>query len=91
MLVTQLCLTFCDPMDCRPPGSSVHEILQARILELDEGLPLPSPGHLLDPRIEPGSPTLWTDSLLSEPPGKPFKCLVSTNFSASGFRDSQEQ
>ena len=29
----QLCLTLCDPMDCRPPGSSVHGILQARILE----------------------------------------------------------
>ena len=30
--VTQLCLTLCDPMDCTPPGSSVHGILQARIL-----------------------------------------------------------
>ena len=29
----QLCLTLCDPLDCRPPGSSVHRILQARILE----------------------------------------------------------
>ena len=29
----QLCLTLCDPMDCTPPGSSVHGILQARILE----------------------------------------------------------
>ena len=29
----QLCLTLCDPMDCCPPGSSVHGILQARILE----------------------------------------------------------
>ena len=29
---TQLCLTLCD-IDCSPPGSSVHEILQARILE----------------------------------------------------------
>ena len=29
----QLCLTFCDPMDCSLPGSSVHGILQARILE----------------------------------------------------------
>ena len=31
--VTQLCLTLCDPVDCSPPGSSVHGILQARILE----------------------------------------------------------
>ena len=29
----RLCLTPCDPMDSSPPGSSVHEILQARILE----------------------------------------------------------
>ena len=32
-LVAQLCLTFCDPVDCHPPGSSVHGILQARIVE----------------------------------------------------------
>ena len=29
----QLCPTLCDPMDCSPPGSSVHGIFQARILE----------------------------------------------------------
>ena len=33
VLITQSCLTLCDPMDCNPPGSSVHSILQARILE----------------------------------------------------------
>ena len=33
MLVTQSCLTLCDPMDCSLPDSSVHGILQARILE----------------------------------------------------------
>ena len=32
-LVTQSCLTLCDPRDCRPPCSSVHGIFQARILE----------------------------------------------------------
>ena len=31
--VAQSCLTLCDPTDCGLPGSSVHEILQARILE----------------------------------------------------------
>ena len=31
--VAQLCPTLCDPMDCRPPSSSVHGIFQARILE----------------------------------------------------------
>ena len=32
-LVTQLCSTLCDNMDCGPPGSSVHGIFQARLLE----------------------------------------------------------
>ena len=32
--VTQSCLTLSDPMDCSLPGSSVHGIFQARILEL---------------------------------------------------------
>ena len=31
--VTQSCPTLCDPMDCSPPGSSVHGIFQARVLE----------------------------------------------------------
>ena len=35
------------------------------------GLPFPSPGDLLDPRTEPGSPALQVDFLLFEPPGKP--------------------
>ena len=33
VLVPQLCLTLCNPMNCNPPGSSIHGILQARILE----------------------------------------------------------
>ena len=33
MLVAQSCPTLCDPMNCSPPGSCVHEIFQARILE----------------------------------------------------------
>ena len=33
VLVTQSCLTLCNTMDCSPPGSPVHGILQARILE----------------------------------------------------------
>ena len=31
--VTQLCLTLCDPLDCSPPCSSIHGIIQARVLE----------------------------------------------------------
>ena len=67
--VAQSCLTLCDPMDFSLPGSSVHGILQARILEW---LPFPSPGDLPDPGIEPGSPAMEADALLSEPPGKPI-------------------
>ena len=50
----QSCLTLCDPMDCNPPGSSVHGILQARILEW---VAIPPPGDLPDPGIEPTSLT----------------------------------
>ena len=32
VLIAQLCLTLCNPMDCSPPGSPVHGILQSRIL-----------------------------------------------------------
>ena len=66
--VTQSCPTLCDPVGCSLPGSSVHGILQARILEW---VAIPSPGDLPNPGIKPGSPTLKADSLLSEPPGKP--------------------
>ena len=43
--VTQSCQTLCDPMDCSPPGSSIHGIFQARILEwgaitFSRGVPL---------------------------------------------------
>ena len=33
VLFAPLCLTLCNPKDCRPPGSSIHGILWARILE----------------------------------------------------------
>ena len=33
--VAQSCLTLSDPMDCSPPGSSIHGIFQARVLEWD--------------------------------------------------------
>ena len=63
-LITQLCPTLCDPMDCSPPGSSVHGILQERILEW---VAMPSSRRSSQPR----SPALQADSLPSEPPGEP--------------------
>ena len=56
MLVTQSCPTLCNPMICRPPGSSVHGISQA----------FPYPGELPNPGIKPGPPALQADSLPSE-------------------------
>ena len=53
-------------MDCSRPGSSVHGISQARILEW---LPCPPPGDLPDPGIKPKSPALQ---------GKPAKLLQET-------------
>ena len=65
VLVAQSCPALCDPMDCSPPGSSVHEILQARILKWAAIL---FSGDLSHPGIKPTSRTLQVDSLLSEPP-----------------------
>ena len=48
----QSCVTLWGPMDCSLPGSSVHGILQARILEW---VPFPIPGNLSDSGIEPTS------------------------------------
>ena len=39
------------------------------------GLPFPSPGHLPDPGVEPGSPSLQADALASEPAGKSHSVL----------------
>ena len=59
--------SLCDPVDCNPPSSSVHGILQARILEW---VTIPSSRGSSWPGMEAGSPTLQADSLPSEPPGK---------------------
>ena len=48
----QLCLTLCNPVDCSLPGSSIHEIFQAKYWC---GLPFPSLRYLPDPGIEPMS------------------------------------
>ena len=66
--VDQSCLTLCDPMGYSPQVSSVHGILQARILGW---VAVPYPRDLPDPGIEPRFPALQEGSLPSEPPGKP--------------------
>ena len=61
--ISQSCPTLHDPMDCSLPGSSIHGILQARILEW---MPCPPPGDLPTPGVERGSPALQAASLPSE-------------------------
>ena len=65
VFITQSHLTLCDPMDCSVPGSSGFSRQESW-----SGLPFPSPGDLSNPGIEPRSPALQADALLSEPPGK---------------------
>ena len=60
-LVAQSCSSLYYPMDCKPPGFSVHGILQQ---EYWSGLPFPSPEDLPDPGIKPRSPALQADSLV---------------------------
>ena len=67
LLVPQSCLTLCSPMDCSLPGSSVHGISQARILER---VAVSFSRDLPNPEINPRSPALQASSLPSEPPGK---------------------
>ena len=54
-------------MDCSLPDTSVHGILQTRILEW---VAIFSSGDIPDPGIEHGSPALQADALTFEPPGK---------------------
>ena len=53
--VTHSVMSDCSPLECSPPGSSVHEILQARILQW---VAIPFSRDLPNPEIEPRSPEL---------------------------------
>ena len=61
ILVTKLCLILCNPIDYSLPGSSVHGISQAKILEW---IAFSFLRNFPDPRIEPTSLALQADSLL---------------------------
>ena len=77
VLLAQSCPTLFDPIYCSPPGSSVHRILQTRILEWAA---IPFSRGSSQPRIKPRSPTLLADSLPSEPPGDPKNTGVGSLF-----------
>ena len=71
--VTWLCPTLCDPMDCSPLSSSVHRIVQARILEQVVISCSRASSHPWDQtRVSDKSPTLAGNFFTTEPPGKPF-------------------
>ena len=74
-------------MDCSPPGSSVHGILQARILECVATL---SSRDLPNPGIELRSPALQVHSIPSEPPGQPKNIEVGSLFLLQGIFQTQE-
>ena len=67
-LVAKSCLTLVTPwtVACQDPLS-----MGFSRQEYWSGFPLPSPGNLPEPKIEPRSPALQADSLLTELPGKP--------------------
>ena len=62
--VAQSSPTLCNPLDRSPPGFSIHEIFQERILQW---VAISS-----DPGIKPRSPALKVDSSMTEPQGKPY-------------------
>ena len=71
----QLCLTLCDPMDCSPPGSSVHGFFTQ---EYWSGLPCRPPGDFPHPGIElgsPAAPAFQADSLPLCHQGSPYICI----------------
>ena len=69
-LVAQSCLTLCNPMGYSPPGSSVHGILQARILE---GVAMPSSRGSSQPRDRTQVSHIAGRFFMSEPLGKPLR------------------
>ena len=74
-------------MDCSPSGSSVHGIIQAKILVWVAFL---SAEDFLNPGIEPNSPALQADSLLSEPPEK-LPSPMSVSFKRKTYYPGKER
>ena len=71
------CVWLCDPMDCSPPGFSIHRTFQARIWT---GSPFPSPGDLPDPAIKLASPALADRFFILSHLGSPCFCVYETIF-----------
>ena len=80
--VAQSCLTLCDPMDYSLPGSAVHGIFQAIVLEW---IAISFSSGSSNPGIKPGSLSLQTDALPSEPPGKSTPRQAGSYFPDQGL------
>ena len=81
--VAHSCSALCDPMDY-----TVHGILQARILEW---VAFPFSRGSPNPGIEPKSPTLQANSLLSEPQGKQKNTGVGCHFLLQGISQPRDR
>ena len=79
-LVVQLCLTISNFVIPRTITYQTPLSMEFSRQEYWSGVPFPSPGDLPDPGIELRSPVLHTDSLPSEPPGKPLCFLFVSLF-----------
>ena len=75
-------LTLCDPMDCSPPGSPVHGILQARIPEWVAISLSRGSSQLRDQTHISVSPALTAVFFTTEPPGKPYFSLAANLWNA---------
>ena len=83
----QLRPTLCGPIDCNPPGSSVHGILQARMLE---GEAVPFSRGSSQPKDQTRVFCTAADSLLSKPPGKFKNTGLSSIFLLQQIFPTQE-
>ena len=90
MLVAQSCPALCNPMDGTLPESSVHGRFFSK-QEYWSVLPFPSPGHLPNPGIEPRSPALQADALLSQPPAQLVKNLPAMQEAQVSFLGQEDQ
>ena len=71
--IAQSCSILCHPVDCSPPGSSVHGISQARILEWAA---IPSPGDLPNSGIDLPCPALAGGSLTTEQATREYHVML---------------
>ena len=85
--VAQSCPTLCDPVNCSMPGSSLS--MEFSRQESWSGLPLPSPGDLPNPGIEPRSPALQADFHHLSHKGSPMwlyaKCFICIGYLISSI------